>query len=187
MNRFLESWFRVRMKRDQKIIVISLVVLLATTAVGAIINRHYAGQRADLLKAAEIIVSEQGKEVSRLNMDTIGRLPTADFKARLKSSVMKSPEEHTYTGIAFSDLLAAAGISLEGKSRVVVHSVDGYAVPLTIKEIKAFQNVYLVYRDNGDYLGSYDEVNGQGPYMVVIRGDRFSQRWAKFVCELDIQ
>lgn len=160
---------------------------MVTTAIGAAFNMHYAREKAALLETAEIIVLEEGREVSHLTMDTIGHLPVTNFTARLKSSVMKSPEEHTYTGIAFSDLLAAAGISLEGKSRVVVHSVDGYAVPLTIEEIQALENVFLVYKDNGDYLGSYSEADGQGPYMVVIRGDRFSQRWAKYVCELDVQ
>jgi len=175
------------MQKNTRIIVIVLALLFITTAVGAVVNRQYAREREALLKAAEIAVLEQGREVSRLTMDAIGQLPTANFTARLKSSVMESPEEHTYTGIAFSDLFASAGISLKDKRRVVVHSVDGYAVPLSIEEIKALENVYLVYMDNGDYLGSYGAADGQGPYMIVIRGDRFSQRWAKYVCELDVQ
>lgn len=168
-------------------IVIVLAVLVVTTAIGAVYNRQYAHEKAALLEAAEIAVLQEGREVSRLTMETIGQLPTANFTAMLKSSVMESAEKHTYTGIAFADLFAAAGIPLEGKKRVVVHSVDGYAVPFTIEEIQALENVYLVYKDNGKYLGSYGEANGQGPYMIVIRGDRFSQRWAKYVCELDVQ
>jgi len=175
------------MKKNTKIIVTILVVLLVTTAIGSVWNRQYASEKAALLEKAEIAVLDEGREVSRLSMDVIGQLPTADFTAMLKSSVMKSPEEHRYTGIALSDLFASAGISLEGKTRVVVHSVDGYAVPLTIEEIQALENVYLVYKDNGQYLASYGEADGQGPYMIVIRGDRFSQRWAKYVCELDVQ
>ena len=174
------------MKRNTKIIVIVLTVLVLITAIGAIINMEYAKEKAALLEAAEIAVLEDGTEVSRLSMESIGRLPTLEFTAMLKSSVMKAPEEHAYTGIALSELFASAGVSLEGKSRVVVHSVDGYAVPLKIEEIQELENIYLVYKDNGDYLGSYDEADGQGPYMIVIRGDRFSQRWAKYVCELDV-
>lgn len=175
------------MKQNTKIIVIVLAVLVATTAIGAIFNRQYAHEKAVLFEAAEIAVLQEGREVSRLSMDTISQLPTANFTAMLKSSIMESPEKHTYTGIAFSDLFAAAGVSLEGKNRVMVHSIDGYVVPFTIEEIRALDNVYLVYKDNEKYLGSYGEADGQGPYMIVIRGDRFSQRWAKYVCELDVQ
>lgn len=175
------------MNRNTKIIIIVLVVLLITTAIGAILNMQYAREKAALLETAEIAILDDGREVKRLTMETIGQLPTVEFSAKLKSSIMKSPEEHTYTGVGLADLFTAAGISLEGKSRVIVHSVDGYMVPFTIEEIKEFDNIYLVYRDNGAYLGSYDEREGQGPYMIVIRGDSFSQRWAKYVCELDVQ
>lgn len=175
------------MNRNTKIIIIVLAVLTVTTVVGAVLNAQYAREKKALLDAAEIAVLENGAEALRLTMDDIGRLPTEEFTARLKSSIMKSPEEHIYTGIAFSELFKAAGLSLEDRRRVIVHSVDGYAVPLTIEEINELDNVYLVYKDNGNYLGSYKEKDGQGPYMIVVRGDRFSQRWAKYVCELDIQ
>lgn len=175
------------MNKNNKIMLGIVVFLLVTTAVGAVYNRQYAREKEALLKAAEIAVLVDGKEVSRLNMASLAKLPTEHFTARLKSSLMSKPEEHTYTGIAFSALFAAAGVSLENRSRVVVRSVDGYAVPLTIKEIREMSNVYLVYMDNGEYLGAYGEKDAQGPYMIVIRGDRFSQRWAKYVCEIDLQ
>lgn len=175
------------MKKSNRIIIIVLAVLFVTTAIGAILNQRYATEKKALLEAAEIAVLEDGREAARLNMTVLGQREKVEFTARLKNSLMKSPEEHTYTGIAFADLFTAAGISLQGKTRVLVHSVDGYVVPLTIDEIKEFNNIYLVYKDNGDYLGSYGEADGQGPYMIVIRGDRFSQRWAKYVCELDVQ
>lgn len=175
------------MNKNSRLIAIVLAILVITTVIGAVLNQRYAAEKAALLEAAEIAVREDGREVSRLNMTVLGQLSAVKFTARLKSSLMQSPEEHTYTGIALADLFQAAGISLEGKSRVLVHSVDGYIVPLTVEEIKEFDNIYLVYKDNGDYLSSYTEANGQGPYMIVIRGDSFSQRWAKYVCELDVQ
>lgn len=181
----LGEW--MKMNKNSRLIAIVLAILVITTVIGAVLNQRYAAEKAALLEAAEIAVREDGREVSRLNMTVLGQLSAVEFTARLKSSLMQSPEEHTYTGIALADLFQAAGISLEGKSRVLVHSVDGYIVPLTVEEIKEFDNIYLVYKDNGDYLSSYTEANGQGPYMIVIRGDSFSQRWAKYVCELDVQ
>ncbi len=175
------------MKDHTRIIVIVLAVLALTTAVGAVLNWQYAREKAALLEAAEIAVLDNGSEVYRLTSSEISQLPTSEFTALLKSSLMKSPEAHNYTGIALADLFKAAQLSLEGKKRVMVRSADGYTVPLAIEEIKAMDNIYLVYRDNGRYLGSYRDKGGQGPYMIVIKGDRFSQRWAKYVCELDVQ
>lgn len=175
------------MKKSDKIIALVLAVLLVVTTIGAIINMQNAREKIAFLNAAEIAVLEDGQEVTRLTMDEIGELPAKDFTAMLKSSVMQAPKEHVYTGVAFADLFSTAGISLQGKSRVTVKSVDGYAVPLKIEEIEALDNVFLVYKDNGNYLGTYQDANGQGPYMIVIKGDRFSQRWAKYVCELDVQ
>lgn len=177
----------MKMKKNSWIITIVLTILVITTAIGAVINQRHMAERIALLEAAEIVVREEGLEVSRLNMAILGQISTVEFTARLKSSLMQSAQEHTYTGIALANLFTAAGIDLQGKQRVLVHSVDGYTVPLTVKEIEAFDNIYLVYKDNGNYLGTYGEANGQGPYMIVIRGDRFSQRWAKYVCELDVQ
>jgi hypothetical protein len=177
----------MKMKKNNRIIVIVLAVLVITTAIGAVLNQRYAAEKKALLEAAEIAVLEDGREAARLNMTVLGQMKTVEFTARLKSSLMEKPEEHTYTGIAFADLFTAAGLSLQGKTRVLVNSVDGYVVPLAVEEIKEFDNIYLVFKDNGDYLGPYGEADGQGPYMIVIRGDRFSQRWAKYVCELDVQ
>lgn len=175
------------MNRSTRIIVVLLSALFVISAIAIFINMQNVGERRALLEAAQIAVLDNGAEVARLDLKTIDHLDTLEFPAKLKSSIMKKPEEHLYSGIALSQLFAASGVSLEGRKRVVVHSVDGYAVPLGIDEIKELDNIYLVYKDNGKYLGSYGESKGQGPYMIVIRGDRFSQRWAKYVCELDLQ
>lgn len=175
------------MTKDNRVIILVLAVLFLATAVGAGYNMGYAREKADLLAQAQIVISEQGRERARLNMDSLNAIGIKEFKASLKSSLMERPEEHNYSGVAFSELLQAAGIGLEGKQRVLVRSVDGYTVPLAIEEIKALDSIYLVFKDNGKLLGSYGDKGGQGPYMIVIRGDRFSQRWAKYVCELDVQ
>lgn len=175
------------MNRNTKIIIMVLAVLIIATGISVAFNQQNAAERRALLEAAQIAVLDGGVEIARLDMKTLNQLYAVEFTARLKSSIMKKPEEHIYTGAALSQLFTAVGVSLEGKNRVIVHSADGYAVPLGIEEIEELDNIYLVYKDNGKHLGSYQEVGGQGPYMIVIRGDRFSQRWAKYVVELDIQ
>ncbi|MGI6727036.1 MAG: molybdopterin-dependent oxidoreductase [Anaerovoracaceae bacterium] len=174
------------MKKNTKIIIIVIALLAIVTAIGATYNRQFAKEKMELLKAAEVTILEDGTEAVRLSMEDMKNLSEEDFTANLKSSAMRSPEEHTYTGIALSELIKKAGVSLEGKSHAVVRSVDGYTVLLKIDEIKEADNIYLTYKDNGDYLGSYEDKDGKGPYMIVIRNDSFSQRWAKYVCEIEV-
>lgn len=175
------------MSRNTKIIVIVIALLTVTTAIGAFINMRSSEERRASLKAAEISVIVDGAEVKRFTMQSLAELEIEEFSAKLKSSVMESPEEHTYTGIALKDLFSSAGISLEDRSRVITYSADGYAVPLKTEEILENDNIYLVFKDNGDYLSVYGEKDGQGPYMIVVRGDRYSQRWAKYVVEFAVE
>ncbi|MEI7885136.1 MAG: hypothetical protein WCI30_07270 [Clostridia bacterium] len=175
------------MKKNSKIILRVLTVLVVITSIAIFINFQSVKDKAEVFKAAEISVLVDGVEISRFNVQDIGKLSEQNFTAMLKSSIMNSPEEHSYTGITLAELFKSAGISLKGKNRVVVHSIDGYIVPLKIEEIEELDNVYLVYKDNGDYLKSIEEKDGQGPFMIVVRGDQFSQRWAKFASEIEIQ
>ena len=175
------------MNWNTKIIVIVIILLTVTTAIGAFFNMRYSEERRTSLEAAEISVIVDGSEAKRFNMESLAELGSEEFSAKLKSSIMESPEEHTYTGIALKELFTSAGISLEDRSRVITYSADGYAVPLKIKEIQENDNIYLVFKDNGDYLRLYGEKDGQGPYMIVVRGDRYSQRWAKYVVELVVE
>lgn len=174
-------------RRKNRIIQVVLVLLVAATVIGIMVNRQQALVNAALLDTAEIALSVEGKESARINMENLNNLPAQDFKAMLKSSVMVVPIEHTYTGISLKTLFSSVGVSLKDRKQIMVHSVDGYAVPLTISEVTAIDNVYLVYKDNGKYLGTYKQTGGQGPYMIVVKGDQFSQRWAKYVCKLDLQ
>ena len=175
------------MGKGERSIIIILAILLLLTSLGIWYNRQYAREQAALLVAAEILVMEYGQERTRLILEIINNLKVVEFTGQLKSSVMKKPEEHIYTGVPLAELLESAGISWQGKQRVVVRSIDGYAVALKVKEIKGRDNIYLIFKDQGKYLSSYGTKDGQGPYMIVIRGDSFSQRWAKYVCELDVQ
>ncbi len=175
------------MNRNTKIIIIVLVLLVIATGTTVMANYNHSKDRLALLEKQEILLYEKGIEVCRITFADFNEIGPTEFQADLKSSTMTKPEAHSYTGIALSDLFTYAGISLEDKSRVIAGSLDGYRVPLKIEEIVALDNVFLVYQDDGEFLKAYDQPGGQGPYMIVVRGDRFSQRWAKYVIELNVE
>ncbi len=175
-------------KRYKNIIGLVLALLAVISALGVFVNYAQSKERLSLLINQEIVIYENGSELTRVTMDYMSDgLEARKFIANLKSSTMISPEEHEYEGFALSDIFAFAELSLVGKSRVIVESVDGYRVPLKIEEIMELDNIFLVYKDDGKYLGSYKDKGGQGPFMIVVKGDRFSQRWAKYVTGLDVE
>jgi hypothetical protein len=46
--------------------------------------------------------------------------------------------------------------------------------------------VYIVYAIDNKPLGKKED-GGAGPFELVIKNDPFSQRWCKFVSEVEIQ
>lgn len=175
------------MNKHTKIILVVLILLMVASVITVSINYFQSRERLALLNNQEITISQQGNVLSSITMDDLRDLGEEEFKANLKSSVMTAPKEHTYTGVSLGRLLSSIGISLDSKNSVTVESVDGYSVPLKIEEIKALDNIFIVFKDDGRYLGGYEDPDGQGPYMIVIREDKFSQRWAKYVVGLDVQ
>lgn len=169
-----------------KIIIIVIAVLALLTGILAAINLGKSGERRELLEAAEIRVMKGDTQAGIITMETVEALPSQDFSANLKSTG-NDPVEHTYTGVPLSAVLKEAGISLGDSQRVLAVSADGYTVPMDREEVEKEDNIYLVYQDNGEYLGSLDDKDGQGPYMIVIRDDAFSQRWGKYVVELELE
>lgn len=175
------------MNRNTKIIALVLVILVLATGIAVLVNYGHSKERLAILEKQEILLYENGMEVCRITFSDLDEIGSTEFQADLKSSTMLKPEPHSYTGIPLPELFSYAGISLEDKSRVMVGSLDGYRVPLKIEEVTALDNVFLVYKDNGEFLKTYSEPDGQGPYMIVVRGDKFSQRWAKYVVELNVE
>lgn len=175
------------MKSNSKIILIVLAILAVTTAIAVIANYSHSKEQLALLEREEVALFEKGEEICRISYNDLVEIGPVEFEANLKSSAMLLPKEHTYSGVALSDLFISAGIPLMDKSRIVAESLDGYQVPFKIEEVMALDNVFLVFKDDGKYLGAYNEPGGQGPYMIVIRGDKFSQRWAKYVIGLNVE
>jgi len=175
------------MTKDTRIILLVVAILLIVTAAGSVANQKYAADKRELSDSAVIMVRIDEIQTVRLTLDDIRLRPAVEFSAKLKSSIMDTPEDHVYTGVEMNELLSLAGVSGENKSQVVVRAVDGYQVALPIAEVRSAGRVFLVYQDNGDYLGVYGQPGGIGPYMLVIPSDRFSQRWVKYVCEIELR
>ncbi|SCY52133.1 molybdopterin-dependent oxidoreductase [Alkaliphilus peptidifermentans] len=168
-----------------KKVLITILFLIGLIALTAYINRGTIKDKAVMIENAELSIKEAGNEGMKLDFTLIQLLGEETFVANLKSSG-KDPVEHQYKGVPLKAILNSANVSFEEKKQVIVRSVDGYTVALTVEEVLDDDNVYIAYERNGEPLGTKEE-GGSGPYQVIIRKDPFSQRWAKFVVEVELQ
>ena len=173
------------MRKSSKLVVGIIVILAVIIAVAAYFNRENVADKKALIENAEFIVYDNGQEVVRYDMQEISEMGETTFKANLKTSG-KAPIPYEYTGVLLKNILAEAGISLEGKSSVIVSAADGYVVAVDIDKVLDENNVYLAYRREGELIGT-KESGGKGPYQMIISKDQFSQHWCKYAISAEVK
>ena len=171
-------------KRHSWTMIAVIIGLMVVVGITALLTSLGIGSRLTLAEDAEILIKNDGEQVFVVTPNDLEQLGLVEFKASLNADG-SAPQQHNYTGVPLKDVLAMAKITLTEEMQVNILSVDGYMVALPAMEVLADNNIYLVTKDNGEFLGTIKDKNGRGPYMIVIRKDPFSQRWSKFVCEIE--
>lgn len=152
--------------------------------VTALLNRGDIEEKAASQREAILFIRAEGLE-KQFNYETILELSAVDFPEELRSSG-RPAQAVNFRGVLLRDLLDKAGVNTEGKTQVITRAADGYVVALSMEEVLADDNVYIVYEMNGEELGRKED-GGTGPYRLVIRQDPFAQRWNKFLMEIELQ
>ena len=173
------------MRKSSKLVIGIIAILAVIIAVAAYLNRENVAEKKALIENAEFIIYDNGQEVIRYDMQQISEMGETNFKANLKTSG-KAPIPYEYTGVLLKNILAEAGISLEGKSSVIVSAADGYVVAVDIAKVLDENNVYLAYRREGELIGT-KESGGKGPYQMIISKDQFSQHWCKYAISAEVK
>lgn len=125
-----------------------------------------------------------GEEIAVVDKNYILVQESATFPAVIRSSGQK-PQEVKYSGVLLSDLLNQLDIDWTDRKQALVKGSDGYVTALSLKDLNG-KNVYIAYAMNGADLKNKSQ-GGYGPYQLVIRNDSFSQRWCKYVSEIEIK
>lgn len=176
-------------KAKSKKIVIIIIVIVAVLAIAlgvtTYLNMGNVREKKTLQENAIIVIKAGEKKLAEADMAYIVGLGEKEFKANLKKSG-KSPVEHNYTGIPMKNLFSELKIDTISITAVVLKAIDGYSSALTLDEVMEDDNVYIVYKIDGKALGNAGN-GGDGPYMALIRSDLYSQRWCKFLTEINLQ
>lgn len=169
---------------NKKSIGIVMLLLIAIIVIFALVNRGLTKNSQEAHKNAEVLITGQNVE-NKLTYDQIIQLGEEEFTAIFDSS-NTDPEEHKYTGVPLKNLIEESGIKLKDAQQVNIRAVDGYTVALKPNEVLEDENVYLGYKQDGEPMKGKEE-GGSGPYQLIIRKDAFSQRWCKFVAEIEVK
>ena len=158
---------------------------MLVVGVTANMNRGDLAAKQESQQDAYVIIMSEGSEVAKIDLEQLQQMNVVDVEANLKRSG-KDREKHVYTGVLLKEVLEEANVDTAGKDTVIMKAVDGYTSAIGMEETLQDDNVYLVFKIDGEPLGTKEE-GGSGPLQVILAKDPFSQRWCKFVMEIDLQ
>ena len=166
------------------ILVIIIVALAAGVGLFAVLN---AGD-IDAKQASQdnaIVTVIEGDVSKTFDLVYLEAFEKVTFSTMMDTS-KTGPEEIEFGGVPLAVVLDDLGFSLDNAEQVVFTAADGYASVVSAEEAADSENAYLVYERNGEPSGTKQQ-GGSGPIEAVIRKDQFSQRWCKFLMEIEIQ
>ena len=173
-----------KINRNTKIVAIVLIVLTVALVVLACLNRENVAEKKEMQENGTFIITANGEQTI-ITMDDIIALEPRVIDANYKKSG-KEPVQKQYTGVALKSIFDYFNIDYSEAKSVSFTAADGYASALTIGEALNEENCFIVIEEEGEPLGT-KENGGKGPYMMILANDQFSQRWCKFLLEIELR
>ena len=173
------------LKRSNVIVYLVLFALFAAGFLLAFFNRGDAELRRALEENREFLILVDGGTVATVNLQMLLDLDPQEFTTTYSTSI-SAPRETALKGVELRLLLESLDIDILNAASYVISGLDSYYSPLTREEVDAEGVVYICYSMDGQILKTQSE-GGFGPFMMVIRGSAFAQRWCKYVEAVDIR
>jgi len=171
-------------KRANKIVYSILGLLLAAVALLAYLNRGDAELRRALAENREFQIRIDGNYAATVGLQTLIDIGLQEFTTPLATSI-SAPRNVTMRGVELRHLLEKLEIDTSQASHFVVSGMDGHHSPLSSAEVASEELIYICFAMDGEMLKPQNE-GGFGPYLMVIKGARFAQRWCKYVEAVDV-
>ncbi len=169
-------------KKSTWIVIICTIAFAAMVAIFAVFNADDIETKRDLETNAEFVI-RFGAIEQHVTMHDMLKLNPEEFDATMDTSVT-DPTPVTFTGVELKKIYESFNLDISDVTVFEVRALDGYSSALTLDEVLTDGNVYICIMMNGEALKTKSE-GGFGPYMMVINSSEFSQRWCKFVQEIE--
>lgn len=139
------------------------------------------------VKQATIIVQGEVTHPLTLQASDLAKMKRAECRAKDKDRV-----EHSYAGVALSEILQQAGVTMGQQLRgenmtkyLLVKSGDGYEVLFSLAELDStFTDRVILLADQVD---GHPLPSGKGPFRIVVPGEKKPARWIWEVTSLTIK
>ncbi len=165
------------MKKETKIIIVILIVLLVGTVILYFLNKPNT-----MVSDDEMFVILVGEETYEVNQSVLDEIGMQDIAANYDSSNTDG-EIRNFEGIAFQQLVEHFGIDTSTYSSVTFKAIDSYTSGVDMTKAMDPQQCVIVSHEEGEPLGD-KESGGSGPFMMVLPQDQFSQQWCKYLAEV---
>jgi len=173
------------MKNRKTIIIVAIIAVLAiAVAIFAFLNSGNLKEKQQSQQNATVKIV-QGDKTVEFDLVYLKGLKKTVFSADLAKN-NTSPVKTSFTGVPLITVLKDKGFNLDNVKQVIFTAADGYASVINAQEASDTDNVYLVYERNGKASGTKDQ-GGSGPIEMVVKNDQFSQRWCKFLMEIELK
>ena len=173
------------MKRADKTVYLVLGLLLAALLASALFSRNGMELKRALGENHKFQIRLEGETVATVGLQDLLDMEPKEFTTTLATSI-SAPRGVTLKGVELRELLAALDIDTSQARYFIFSGLDGYYSPLSRGEVEKAESIYICLAMDGELLKPVDE-GGFGPFMMVIRGARFAQRWCKYVEAVDIK
>jgi len=171
-------------KKSNTIVYLVLCLLLVSVIVLAFLNRGDRELSRVLEENREFQIRLGGEYAATVSLKMLLDLSPREFTTSFATSIAAS-RDVTLRGVELRSLLDAMGIDITNAAHIVVSGLDGYHSALTLAETIQEEHIYICFAMDGEILKTRSE-GGFGPFLMVLRGSRFAQRWCKYVEAVDV-
>lgn len=174
----------MKLKKSTLAVIATTAVLLISVGVLVLLNAGRVKQQAGRLDGAYFVIKAEGQTYT-VDFALLKEAGITTFTATRRSSTGPAAEVE-YQGVLLSDLCRKLNLDWSRFISCAATAADGYIVPVSLEKIAQPDNVYIVTGQDGQPLPTRDE-GGDGPYMLVVVKDPFSQYWCKYLTELEFK
>ena len=171
------------MIKRNRVILVTIGLLVAAIAVLAFINQGGADRRRTLQEDRQFLLKLDGEVAATAGLQDLMGLQPEEFTTRLAAGGAM-PRDTVLQGVELRLIYEHFGIDMSGATVFIVRGLDGYASAVRPAEVMAEDTIYICIRMDGNLLEGKG-AGGWGPFLMAVRGSRFAQRWCKYVEEVD--
>ena len=174
------------MKKNTKIILGVIILLLPVVVILAVMHNRYMTERLYYHIEGSFMV-RLDDEVRHVSLHDLINMSPVTFESFHRRA------EGVFTGVPLADVLAFTGLDYSNASSFTFFSYDGFSTGVSLADALDTESAFIVFEQDGISLAENPNVMGnanlwqQAPFRLVLLNEMFPQRWARYVFEIVIQ